>query len=133
MGGVESLSLVALVVPDYDDAIRFYVDAVGFTLVEDTDRGDGKRWVVVSPGARSAALLLALAVDDRQRAAIGNQAGGRVGFFLQTDDFAAAHTRMLTAGVEFLEFPRHEEYGSVAVWQDPWGNRWDLLGPSPSD
>lgn len=126
-----SLSLVALVVPDYDDALRFYVDAVGFTLVEDADRGDGTRWVVVSPGEGSAALLLARAADDRQRAAIGNQAGGRVGFFLTTEDFAAAHARMLAAGVEFLEEPRHEAYGTVAVWQDPWGNRWDLLGPAP--
>jgi len=130
---MESLSLVALVVPDYDLAVAFYVDAVGFTLSEDTDRGAGRRWVVVSPGSGSAGLLLALAADDRQRAAIGNQVGGRVGFFLRTDDFAAAHARMLAAGVEFLEEPRHEDYGSVAVWQDPWGNRWDLLGPSPTE
>jgi predicted enzyme related to lactoylglutathione lyase len=129
---MESLSLVAVVVPDYDLALSFYVEPVGFTLSEDTDRGGGKRWVVVSPGAGSAGLLLAVATDDRQRAAIGNQTGGRVGFFLRTDDFAATYARMLAAGVEFLEQPRHEDYGSVAVWQDPWGNRWDLLGPAPA-
>jgi catechol 2,3-dioxygenase-like lactoylglutathione lyase family enzyme len=129
---MESLSLVALVVPDYDLAVAFYVDAVGFTLVEDTDRGAGRRWVVVSPGAGSAGLLLAVAANDRQRAAIGNQTGGRVGFFLRTDDFGVTLARMQAAGVEFLEEPRHEDYGSVAVWQDPWGNRWDLLGPAPA-
>lgn len=120
---------MALVVDDYDEALRFYVDAVGFDLVEDTDLGD-KRWVVVRPagaGADAAGLLLARAVNDEQRSRIGNQAGGRVMLFLRTDDFAATYARMVAAGVEFLEAPRRGPYGTVAVWQDLYGNRWDLL------
>ncbi|GAB7110858.1 VOC family protein [Streptomyces phaeofaciens JCM 4814] len=126
------IALVTLVVDDYDEAIRFYTEALGFGLVEDEPRPDGSRWVVVRPGAHQGGtgLLLARAKDDVQRARIGDQTGGRVGFFLHTEDFAGDHTRMLAAGVTFLEEPRHEAYGSVAVFQDLYGNRWDLLQPA---
>lgn len=126
------IALVTLVVHDYDEAIAFYTESLGFELVEDTDRGDGSRWVVVRPPGGEAALLLARASDDAQRADVGAQTGGRVGFFLHTDDFARDHTRMLAAGVRFLEEPRHEPYGSVAVFEDLYGNRWDLLQPGGS-
>jgi len=122
-----NISLFTLVVPDYDVAIRFYVDQVGFTLLEDTDMGGGKRWVRITPAGSDTAILIARAVDARQRAAIGNQTGGRVGFFLNSDDFDRDHARMLANGVEFEETPRNEPYGKVAVWRDPFGNRWDLL------
>lgn len=125
------IALTALVVRDYDEAIDFYTRALGFTLVEDTARPDGSRWVVVRPdGATEAALLLALAKDEAQRSRVGDQTGGRVGFFLYTDDFARDHTRMTAEGVRFLEEPRHEAYGSVAVFEDLYGNRWDLLEPA---
>ncbi|MEV8341461.1 VOC family protein [Streptomyces niveus] len=124
------IALVTLVVRDYDEAIAFYTGSLGFDLVEDTDRGDGSRWVVVRPPGGEGALLLARAADDAQRASIGAQTGGRVGFFLHTDDFARDHARMLAAGVRFLEEPRHEPYGSVAVFEDLYGNRWDLLQPA---
>ncbi|WP_026613459.1 VOC family protein [Ensifer aridi] len=122
---------VALVVPDYDAAIAFYCGRLGFDLVEDTELGDGKRWVLLRPkGATETALLLANADGERQRAAIGNQTGGRVGFFLFTDDFARDHAAMLAAGIAFLEEPRHEAYGTAAVFADPFDNRWDLLQPA---
>ena len=126
------IALVTLVVDDYDEAIRFYTEALGFRLAEDTARPDGSRWVVVEPAARThgTALLLARAKGESQRARVGDQTGGRVGFFLHTDDFARDHARMLAAGVTFLEEPRHEPYGSVAVFQDLYGNRWDLLQPA---
>lgn len=125
------IALTALVVRDYDEAIDFYTRALGFTLVEDTARPDGTRWVVVRPdGATEAALLLALAKDEAQSARVGDQTGGRVGFFLYTDDFARDHTRMTAEGVRFLEEPRHKAYGSVAVFEDLYGNRWDLLEPA---
>ncbi|MFE4260678.1 VOC family protein [Streptomyces sp. NPDC056883] len=125
------LALTALVVHDYDEAIDFYTRALGFDLAEDTPRPDGSRWVVVRPpGATESALLLARAKDDAQRSRVGDQTGGRVGFFLYTDDFAADHARMTAEGVRFLEEPRHEAYGSVAVFQDLYGNRWDLLQPT---
>lgn len=120
------LSAVALVVPDYDEAIDFYVGKLGFTLLTDEDQGGGKRWVTVSPGDGTA-LLLAKAKGPKQKAAIGNQTGGRVGFFLQTDDFNRDYAEMKAKGVAFEEAPRREAYGSVAVWRDPFGNRWDLL------
>ncbi|MCQ9130398.1 VOC family protein [Streptomyces hilarionis] len=125
------IALVTLVVDDYDEAIRFYTGALGFRLVEDEPRADGARWVVVRPGDRQdgVGLLLARAKDDAQRARVGDQTGGRVGFFLHTEDFAGDHARMRAAGVTFLEEPRHEPYGSVAVFQDLYGNRWDLLQP----
>jgi catechol 2,3-dioxygenase-like lactoylglutathione lyase family enzyme len=125
------LGLVTLVVVDYDEAIAFYVGKVGFDLVEDTAMGS-KRWVVVRPPGAETGLLLARAVDDVQADAVGNQTGGRVGFFLNTDDFAAAHARMTATGVRFLEEPRYEAYGSVAVFEDLYGNRWDLLGARAS-
>lgn len=121
------VGLFALVVPDYDEAIAFYVGTLGFVLIEDTPQ-PGKRWVVVAPSKEAQThILLARAVGASQEAAIGNQTGGRVGFFLETDDFARDHSRMLSAGIFFEEEPRHEPYGSVAVFQDPFGNRWDLL------
>ncbi|SMY09680.1 VOC family protein [Flavimaricola marinus] len=118
---------LTLVVPDYDQGIAFYVDKLGFELRADTDMGNGKRWVMVAPPGGQTALLLAKASGPDQEAAIGNQTGGRVGFFLMSDDFKADHARMLASGVHFEEDPRHEAYGSVAVWRDPFGNRWDLL------
>ena len=124
------LGLVALVVREYDEAISFYVDRVGFDLVEDTPRPDGSRWVVVRPpGARETALLLARASTPEQHERVGDQTGGRVGLFLNTDDFARDHARMSAAGVRFVEEPRHEAYGSVAVFEDLYGNRWDLIQP----
>ncbi len=123
------LAMTALVVPDYDEAIAFFTSALGFSLVEDTDMGGGKRWVVVT-GDSGGKLLLARAANDEQRAAIGHQTGGRVGWFLNTDDFAAAQMRLERHGVTFSDGPRDEPYGTVAVFSDPWGNRWDLIEPS---
>lgn len=122
------IGLVTLVVADYDEAIGFYVGKLGFDLVEDAPMGP-KRWVVVRPPGAQTGLLLARAAEPAQAARVGDQTGGRVGFFLNTDDFAADHARMSAAGVRFLEAPRHEAYGSVAVFEDLYGNRWDLLGP----
>jgi catechol 2,3-dioxygenase-like lactoylglutathione lyase family enzyme len=128
------LGLVAVLVNEYDEAIDFYVGGLGFDLVEDTPRPDGSRWVVVRPsGARETALLLARAGNAEQRARVGDQTGGRVGLFLHTEDFAAAHARMVAAGVRFLEEPRHEAYGSVAVFADLYGNRWDLIQPRSAE
>ena len=124
------VALVALLVDDYDTAIRHYVDDLGFVLLEDTDRGAGKRWVRVAPAADSAAaLLLARAVGERQQAAIGDQHGGRVGWFLETDDFWRDYRRMQARGVSFCETPREEAYATVVVFEDRYGNRWDLLQP----
>lgn len=122
------LSLVAVLVPDYAAGLAFYVGLLGFRLVDDIDQGR-KRWVVVEPPGGGCRLLLARAEGAAQEAALGNQTGGRVGFFLQTDDFGRDHAAMLAAGVTFEEPPRHEPYGRVAVWRDPFGNRWDLIGP----
>ncbi|MFY0680502.1 MAG: VOC family protein [Thalassovita sp.] len=124
---MQRISLFALVVPDYDAAIEFYVNAMQFDLIDDTDQGDGKRWVVVAPKGAETRILLAKADGPAQSAAVGNQTGGRVGFFLETDHFERDHSAMLAAGVTFEEAPRHEDYGSVAVWRDPFGNRWDLI------
>lgn len=122
----------AIIVADYDEAIRFFVDALGFELVEDapstTNDGRPKRWVIVRPPGAVTGLLLAQADDDAQRAAVGAQFAGRVGLFLRVDDFDLARQRMLDYGVEFVSEPRHEPYGSVAVFVDIAGNRWDLLG-----
>jgi catechol 2,3-dioxygenase-like lactoylglutathione lyase family enzyme len=124
----QHLGLVALVVPDYDEALSFYVGRLGFELVEDTDLGAGKRWVVVRPpGQPQTALLLARAVNERQAAAIGQQTGGRVFLFLYTDDIAHDRDAFLARGVEFEGPPRREPYGVVAVFRDPYGNRWDLI------
>lgn len=126
----DRLGLVSLLVADYDAAIAFFCDALGFTLAEDTNLGGGKRWVVVRPDGGGTGLLLARAAGPEQSASIGRQAGGRVGFFLETPDFAAAHARMSAAGVRFLEGPRSEPYGIVAVFEDLCGNRWDLIEPA---
>ena len=127
---VSHLGQITLLVHDYDDAIRFFVDSLGFTLVADDDMGNRKRRVVVSADAAAqTGLLLARAVNDEQAAAIGSQAGGRVAFFLYTDDFAASYAHMSAAGVTFCEEPRHETYGSVVVFEDISGNRWDLMQP----
>ena len=126
-----TLALTTYLVPDYDEAIDWFVRVLGFVLLEDNDLGDGKRWVRVATSADAAtALLLARADTPAQRARIGDQTGGRVGHFLHTDDFARDHAAMLSKGVRFIEAPRHEAYGSVAVFEDPYGNRWDLLEPA---
>jgi catechol 2,3-dioxygenase-like lactoylglutathione lyase family enzyme len=124
---VTHLGLVALLVRDYDEAIHFFTHALGFHLRENLDQGDGKRWVIVDPPGGQTGLLLARAVGPEQEARVGDQHGGRVGFFLNVDDFAQAHERMTTARVRFEEEPRHEVYGTVAVFRDLYGNRWDLL------
>ena len=121
------LALLSILVPEYDAGIAFFVDKLGFDLLEDTDLGDGKRWVRVAPTGAETAFLLARAVGDRQVGAIGNQGGGRVWLFLQTDLFDADHARMVASGVDFEEAPREEPYGKVAVFRDPFGNRWDLI------
>ena len=127
-----AIASLALLVADYDEAIGFYVGKLGFLLIDDTPLGDGKRWLRVSPATGGTALLLARADGPEQAEHIGDQTGGRVFLFLETDDFARDHAAMLAAGVEFEEAPRHEPYGSVAVWRDPFGNRWDLIGPNPA-
>ena len=129
------LELVALVVRDYDAAIRFFVDVLRFELVEDTpsqtNDGRPKRWVVVRPAGGQTGILLARADGDGQEGVVGQQFAGRVGMFLRVDDFEATHQRMIAAGVQFVSAPRDEPYGRVAVFVDLEGNRWDLLGPRP--
>ncbi|MER9892242.1 VOC family protein [Mesorhizobium sp. M0119] len=123
-----SIVTVALIVANYDEAISWYVDRLGFVLTEDVDLGGGKRWVTITPGeGQGARLLLAEASGDAQKGSIGNQTGGRVFLFLETDDFARDHALMLEKGVEFREAPRHETYGTVAVFADLYGNLWDLI------
>jgi catechol 2,3-dioxygenase-like lactoylglutathione lyase family enzyme len=133
---VSRLTLVAVVVADYDPAISFFVDGLGFELVDDspalTTDGRPKRWVVVRPPGAETGILLARADGDDQSAVVGRQAGGRVGFFLQVDDFDASYDRLRARGVEFVSAPRSEPYGRVAVFLDVAGNRWDLLGPGPT-
>ncbi len=132
--GAVHLGLVAIVVNDYDAAISFFVDALGFELAEDapalTNDGRPKRWVVVRPPGGATGLLLARADGEDQAAVAGKQAAGRVGFFLQVEDFGAAYARMRAAGVRFLGAPRTEPYGQVAVFLDIAGNKWDLIGPA---
>ena len=123
-----TIATVALLVDDYDRAIAYYRNVLSLDLVADTPLGGAKRWVVVG-GAGGARLLLARADGEAQVEAIGHQAGGRVGFFLETDDFEHDHARLVKAGVRFLEVPRHEAYGSVAVFEDLYGNKWDLIEP----
>ena len=123
------LGLVTYVAREYDEAIGFFVGKLGFTLVEDTDMGGGKRWVVVSAG-EGASLLIARADGEQQEASIGNQTGGRVGFFLQTDNFDRDFAEWTARGVVFREQPRHEVYGTVAVFEDVYGNAWDLIQPA---
>ena len=128
------LDLIAIVVDDYDPAIRFFVDVLDFELVEDsrslTNDGRPKRWVVVRPPGAQTGILLARADGSDQAAVVGRQFADRVGLFLRVDDFDAAHSRMASAGVEFVSPPRTEAYGRVAVFRDIAGNRWDLLGPA---
>jgi catechol 2,3-dioxygenase-like lactoylglutathione lyase family enzyme len=127
------LEQFTIVVDDYDRAIGFFTDALGFDLVEDspslTNDGRRKRWVVVRPPGAETGILLARADGEDQAAVVGNQVAGRVGFFLRVDDFDAAYARMTAAGVEFVTAPRNEPYGRLAVFLDIAGNRWDLLGP----
>jgi catechol 2,3-dioxygenase-like lactoylglutathione lyase family enzyme len=129
------LSLVALVVKEYDPAIDFFVRILGFELVEDapalTNDGRPKRWVVVRPPGAASGILIARADGEEQERIVGNQFAGRVGFFLQVDDFDAAYARMVAAGVTFTKPPRTESYGRVAVFLDIAGNKWDLLGAAP--
>jgi predicted enzyme related to lactoylglutathione lyase len=125
------LALSTLLIRDYDEAIAFYVGKLRFSLTADIDQGGGKRWVVVTPSGGGAGLLLARAAAPDQVQRIGDQGGGRVMMFLETDDFATDHARMVAAGVRFLEGPRHEPYGVVAVFEDLYGNRWDLIEPRP--
>jgi catechol 2,3-dioxygenase-like lactoylglutathione lyase family enzyme len=126
----QALALTTLLVNDYDEAIAWYTGPLGFSLREDTPLGDGKRWVVIAPpGSSGAGLLLARAATEEQRAAVGRQAGGRVFLFLHTDDFRADYARMRAAGVHFRETPREEPYAIVAVFEDLYGNPWDLLQP----
>jgi catechol 2,3-dioxygenase-like lactoylglutathione lyase family enzyme len=131
------LELVAIVVHEYDPAIRFFADVLGFEVVEDspstTTDGRAKRWVVVRPPGAQTGLLLAQADGVRQTAIVGDQHAGRVGFFLRVDDFAARYERMVAAGVEFVRPPKRESYGDVAVFLDVAGNRWDLIGPPRND
>jgi catechol 2,3-dioxygenase-like lactoylglutathione lyase family enzyme len=127
---------VSLIVEDYDDAIAFFVDVLGFELLEDSPAlssrsGAPKRWVVVRPPGATTALLLAQADGEREARAVGDQFAGRVGMFLRVEDFQASYDRMRAAGVEFVGAPRDEPYGWVAVFLDVAGNRWDLLGPRP--
>lgn len=127
----QHLAAVTVLVPGYDEAISFYCGVLGFELVEDKPLGAGKRWVIVRPsGSTGSGLLLARAASPEQRERIGRQAGGRVFLFLGTDDFHRDHTRYVAAGVDFVERPRTEEYGTVAVFEDPFGNRWDLIEPA---
>jgi catechol 2,3-dioxygenase-like lactoylglutathione lyase family enzyme len=132
--GAVQLSLVAIVVAEYDPAIDFFVGTLGFELVEDspslTNDGRPKRWVVVRPPGAATGLLLARADGEDQAAVVGRQAAGRVGFFLQVDDFEDAYLRMSSAAVQFVTPPRSEPYGRVAVFLDIAGNKWDLIGPA---
>lgn len=131
------LALVTLIVPDYDEGIAFFVGGLGWRLQSDEDQGR-KRWVTVAPPTNEPSsgpnvfqtqILLAVAASDAQRGALGRQTGDRVGFFLHTDDFARDAARITAAGGRMIETPRHEPYGTVAQWRDPWGNLWDLIAP----
>lgn len=126
----QSIGYVALVVREYDEAIEFFAGVLGFEVVEDTEVGEGKRWVLVRPpGSGGTCLLLARAATPEQEARVGDQTGGRVGFFLHTDDFRRDYEALRSRGVRFSEAPREEVYGTVAVFEDLYGNRWDLLQP----
>jgi len=126
---MKGLGLVTFLAHDYDESTSFFVDKLGFSLVEDNDMGHGKRWVVVSSGG-GASLLIAKADGEEQQASVGNQAGGRVGFFLTTDNFERDYTAWTERGVKFRELPRTEPYGVVAVFEDLYGAPWDLIQPA---
>ncbi len=124
------IAAISLLVRDYDEAIAYYTHKLGFVLLEDTPLGGGKRWVRIAPrGAAETSLLLARAANERQLAQVGDQMGGRVGFFLHTDDFRRDHAAMSAQGVNFVEAPREEIYGTVVVFEDLYGNRWDMIEP----
>jgi catechol 2,3-dioxygenase-like lactoylglutathione lyase family enzyme len=124
----QNLVHIAIVVRDYDEAIDYYTRVLGFELIEDEPRGPGKRWVLVRPrGDRGASLLLAKAANAEQASRVGNQTGGRVFLFLHTDDFQRDYTAYSARGVKFVEQPRYEEYGTVVVFEDLYGNKWDLI------
>jgi catechol 2,3-dioxygenase-like lactoylglutathione lyase family enzyme len=126
-----TIASIALMVRDYDEAIEFFTKALRFQMIEDTDMGSGKRWVVVAPpGSQGATLLLARAVTPEQENSIGNQTGGRVFLFLHTRDFWDDYNHMKAWGVHFTEEPRHEAYGTVVVFQDLYGNKWDMIQSS---
>ena len=130
----QRIGLVTLVVGDYDEAIAYYTTKLGFKLVEDTNLGAGKRWVLVGPrGALGARLLLAKATTPEQASHIGNQTGGRVFLFLHTDDFSRDYEAMKSNGVKFIEKPRMEPYGRVVVFEDLYGNKWDFVQPNKLD
>ena len=130
----QRIGLVTLVVGDYDEAISYFTQTLGFALVQDTPADAGKRWVVVAPrGASGSGLLLAQAANERQRQAVGSQTGGRVFLFLYTDDFQRDYAAFRERGVAFIDEPRLEPYGTVAVFTDLYGNRWDLIEPDGSD
>ncbi|CAN2236816.1 VOC family protein [Candidatus Planktophila dulcis] len=124
---MNSLGMIAIVVDDYDAAISHYVDDLGFSLIEDTVLSSEKRWVVVAPSKDGAKILLAKASNEAQRGAIGNSTGGRVGFFLYTNDFLHTYESYKSRGIEFIEEPRQEAYGQVVVFKDKYGNKWDLI------
>lgn len=119
--------MVAIVIPDYEEAISHYVHDLGFTLIEDTVLSPEKRWVVIAPSSDGARILLAKASSTEQRAAIGNSTGGRVAFFLYTDNFPESYERFIAHGIEFTETPRNEAFGQVVVFKDKFGNKWDLI------
>ena len=126
----QRIAHIALVVEDYDDAIKFYTEKLGFNLIEDTVLSETKRWVLVAPeGATDCCLLLAKAANEEQKSRIGNQTGGRVFLFLFTDDFYRDYNKMIAADVKFVREPKEEDYGTVAVFEDLYGNQWDLLQP----
>ena len=119
--------MITIVIDEYDRAIKHYVDDLGFTLIEDTGLSPEKRWVVIAPSSEGAKILLAKATNDQQKSAIGNSTGGRVGFFLYTDNFAETYQSYLACDVEFTETPRNEKFGQVVVFKDMYGNKWDLI------
>jgi catechol 2,3-dioxygenase-like lactoylglutathione lyase family enzyme len=128
---LRSLGAVTFLVPSYEDGLAFFRDVLGLVVLEDAPLAESKRWVVVAPSTGAgAALVLAVPSDERQRTRVGDQTGGRVGFFLHSDDFWKDYENLLRRGVTFLEKPRRESYGVVAVFVDPWGGKWDLLQPA---
>ena len=122
-----TLGMIAIVIDEYDDAIDHYVNDLGFTLIEDTELSPEKRWVVIAPSSAGAQILLAKASNAQQQAAIGNSTGGRVGFFLYTDNFSETYEQYLAKGIDFTETPRNESFGQVAVFKDKYSNKWDLI------
>lgn len=130
----QRIAHIALVVKDYDEAIEFYTKKLDFTLLEDTKINEDKRWVMIAPpGAKECCLLLAKAADEKQLKSVGNQTGGRVGFFLFTDDFWRDYTKMNTQNINFVRPPTEFEYGTVAVFKDLYGNLWDLIQPNQNN